>query len=64
MLLSSLNIELKAQALETRMPKYDDVIQAMGTLLLYFSKLAMDEVYVVQHVATREIRLRENVVAY
>ena len=46
------------------MLEHDDIIQAMGTLSLDFSKLEMDEVYAFQHAATTEIRLRENVVAY
>ena len=50
--------------MEIGMLEYDDVILAMGTLSLDFSKLEMAEVYVVQYAAATEIRLRENVVAY
>ena len=52
------------QALEIGKPEYDDVIQVMGTLSLDFSKLEMDEVYVVQHASSKNIRIRENDVAY
>ena len=45
LLLPPLKLELQVKELESGMPKYDDVIQAIGTLWLDFSKLALYEVY-------------------
>ena len=53
----SLKIGFKAQALETGEQTFDGVVHELGTLTIYFSKLAMAEVYVVQQVAGTKIRI-------
>ena len=64
LLLLSLKIEFKAQAVETGTQEFDDVFHETGTLSLDFSKLALAEVYAIQHATATEIRIQENALVY
>ena len=64
LLLPLVKIEVQPRAMETGIQEYDDVIHQFGTLSIDFSKLALVGVYTIQHVATTEIRIRENTLSY
>ena len=59
-----LKVEIRAHILETWTPNFDYVAHELGTLSLDFSKLAMDEVYVVQHAVMTDIRIQESALAH
>ena len=64
LLFPPLKLGLKAEALNSSTKEYDDVIKEMGMLALDFSKLALADVYAIQHAATTKIHIRENNLAY
>ena len=45
-------------------PEFDNVVHGFEVINMDFSKLTLDEVYVVQQVAATEVRLRENAALY
>ena len=52
------------QAMKIGTPEFDHVVHEFGTLAIDFYKIALGEVYAIQHAAATEIRILENALAY
>ena len=64
LLLLRVKIEVHSWALEIGTQEYDYVVHVFETMSIDFSKLALAEVYAIQHAYATEIKIREKSLAY
>ena len=63
-MLLPLRIEIPVEVLSTKGQENEASLHNLDTLILNFSKLTLPHIYSIQHVATTEIRIQKNAVAY